>query len=155
LLFVKRWGGLCYQRLTAHSGKQKGESMNYPYNYFGQQMMPPMPSMPIQSIQQVQKSVQFYTVDNAQELDGIKPALNVLYVGFNKNKKEIYVKKLTNEGLVSVETYGLADDKKEKSEYETILEKINSLESKLLKGDANATNNATNGADGNATVNVG
>jgi len=129
--------------------------MNYPYNYFGQQMMPQMPSMPIQSIQQVQKSAQFYTVDNAQELDGIKPTLNVLYVGFNSKKKEIYVKQLTNDGLVSLETYGLADNKKQKSEFETILEKINNLENKLLKGDANATNNATNGTNGIADANVG
>ena len=130
--------------------------MNYNYNpYFGQQMMPPMPSqpMPVQSIQQVQKSAQFYNVENAQELDGIKPTLNVLYVGFNKKKKEIYVKQLTNDGLISFETYGLADDKKEKSEFETILEKINNLEKKL--GGSDVPNNAANGTNGNANVNAG
>jgi hypothetical protein len=117
-------------------------------------MMQPA-SMPIQSIQQVQKSVQFYNVENAQELDGIKPTLNVLYVGFNKKGKEIYVKQMTNDGLISVETYGLATDKKQKSEYETILEKINSLETKLTKGVANVPNNTTNDANGNANANVG
>ena len=132
--------------------------MNYPYNpYYGPQMMPTIPSqsMPIQSIQQVQKSAQFYNVENAQELDGIKPALNVLYVGFNKKKKEIYVKQLTNDGLISLETYGLADDKKEKSEFETILEKINNLENRLLKGEPNVPNNTTDVANGNANANVG
>ena len=132
--------------------------MNYPYNpYYGQQMMPQMSasSMPIQSIQQAQKSAQFYNVENAQELDGIRPALNVLYVGFNKKKKEIYVKQLTNDGLISLETYGLADDKKEKSEFETILEKINNLENKLLKGEPNVPNNPTNGTTGNANVSNG
>lgn len=113
----------------------------------------PSQSMPIQSIQQVQKTAQFYNVENAQELDGIKPALNVLYVGFNKKKKEIYVKQLTNDGLISLETYGLADDKKEKSEFETILEKINNLEKKL--GGSDVPNNATNGTNGNANANVG
>ena len=130
--------------------------MNYNYNpYFGQQMMPPMPSqpMPVQSIQQVQKTAQFYNVENAQELDGIKPTLNVLYVGFNKKKKEIYVKQLTNDGLISFETYGLADDKKEKSEFETILEKINNLEKKL--GGSDVPNNTSNGTNGNANVNAG
>ena len=132
--------------------------MNYPYNnYYGPQMMPQlsMPSMPVQSIQQAQKSAQFYNVENAQELDGIRPALNVLYVGFNKNKKERYVKQLTNDGLISLETYGLANDKKEKSELETILEKINNLEIKLLKGDTDAQNNASNGTAGNANVSNG
>ena len=78
--------------------------MNYynPY-YNGQPMVMPQ-TMPIQSIQQVQKTAQFYNVENAQELDGIKPALNVLYVGFNKKNKEIYVKQLTNDGLISLET---------------------------------------------------
>lgn len=130
--------------------------MNYPYNpYFGQQMMPQMPSqpMPVQSIQQVQKTAQFYNVESAQELDGIKPALNVLYVGFNKKKKEIYVKQLTNDGLISLETYGLADDKKEKSEFETILEKINNLEKKL--GGSDVPNNAANGTNGATNVNAG
>jgi len=128
--------------------------MNYQYPYFGGQM-PMMQPMPIQSIQQVQKSAQFYTVDNAQELDGIKPTLNVLYVGFNKKAKEIYVKQLTNDGLISVETYGLATDKKQKSEYETILERINSLETKLTKGIADVPNNTTNGTNGVADANVG
>lgn len=129
--------------------------MNYYNPYFTGQQMGGAPIMPVQSIQQVQKSAQFYTVENAQELDGIKPALNVLYVGFNKKKKEIYVKQLTNDGLISLETYGLADDKKEKSEFETILEKINNLESKLVKGGTDVPNNATDGANGNANANVG
>lgn len=134
--------------------------MNYGYNpYIGTQMpmMQPtaQPSMPIQSIQQVQKSAQFYTVENAQELDGIKPTLNVLYVGFNKKAKEIYVKQLTNDGLISFETYGLATDKKQKTEYETILEKINNLEAKLTKGVANVSDNAANGTVGSADANVG
>lgn len=129
---------------------------NYNPYYNGQMpMMQPQVSMPIQSIQQVQKSVQFYNVENAQELDGIKPTLNVLYVGFNKKGKEIYVKQMTNDGLISVETYGLATDKKQKSEYETILEKINSLETKLTKGVADVPNNTTNDANGNANANVG
>lgn len=117
--------------------------MNYPYNpYYGQPMM--QQPMPVQTIQPVQKSAQFYTVENAQELDGIKPTLNVLYVGFNKNKKEIYVKQLTNDGLISVETYGLADNKKEKSEFETILEKINIIERRLDNAQHNSNNDAEN-----------
>lgn len=127
--------------------------MNYFNPYYGQPMMP-QPT-PVQSIQQVQKSAQFYTVESAQELDGIKPTLNVLYVGFNKKAKEIYVKQLTNDGLISVETYGLATDKKQKSEYETILERINSLETKLTERIADVPNNTTNDANGIPNANVG
>lgn len=130
--------------------------MNYPYNYYGQPMMPQMPqALPVQTIQQVQKTAQFYNVEDVGELDGVKPTLNVLYVGFNKKKKEIYLKQLTNDGLISLETYELAGNKKEKSEFETILEKINRLENKLTKGGSNVPNNAANGTNGNATANVG
>lgn len=126
----------------------------YNFNpYYGQPMMP-QPT-PVQSIQQVQKSAQFYTVESAQELDGIKPTLNVLYVGFNKKAKEIYVKQLTNDGLISMETYGLSTDKKQKSEYETILERINSLETKLTERIADVPNNTTNDANGISNANVG
>ena len=130
--------------------------MNYPFNYYGQPMMPPMQQpLPVQTIQQVQKTAQFYNVEDVGELDGVKPTLNVLYVGFNKKKKEIYLKQLTNDGLISLETYELAGNKNEKSELETILEKINGIENKLLKGEANVPNNTTNGTNGNATANVG
>ena len=125
--------------------------MNYPYNYYGQPMMPQ--GMPVQTIQQVQKTAQFYNVESVGELDGIKPTLNVIYVGFNKKNKEIYVKQLTNDGLISLETYELAGNKKEKSEFETILEKINNIETKL--GGSNVPNNTTNGTNGNANANVG
>ena len=128
--------------------------MNYPYNYYGQPMMPQIPQpLPVQTIQQVQKTAQFYNVEDVGELDGVKPTLNVLYVGFNKKKKEIYLKQLTNDGLISLETYELAGNKNEKSEFETILEKINNIESKL--GGSNVPNNTANGTNGNATANVG
>jgi len=127
----------------------------YNYNPYGQMPMMQPATMPIQTIQQVQKSVQFYNVENARELDGVKPTLNVLYVGFNKKAKEIYVKQMTNDGLISLETYGLATDKKQKSEYETILEKINSLETKLTKGVANVSDNTTNGTVGTTNATVG
>lgn len=124
-------------------------------NQFMPQPCMPMQSVPVQqAIQQVQKSAQFYTVDSAQELDGIRPTLNVLYVGFSKTKKEIYVKQLTNDGLVTVETYGLADNKKEKSEFETILEKINIIERKLedAKSNTNDSKQNVNGSVGPAST---
>lgn len=114
------------------------------YNqYMPPQMLPPQSAIVQQAIQQVQKSAQFYTVESAQELDGIKPALNVLYVGFNKNRKEIYLKQLTNDGLVSTETYSLAGERNEKSALDTVLEKINELERKLT----NERNNSNAGSE--------
>ena len=118
----------------------------------------PQPVAQTQSIpvQQLQKSAQFYSVESPQDLDGIRPNLNVMYFGFNAKKKEIYVKQIMNDGLVSLETYSLAGNKKEKSELETVLDRISELENKLTnKGGQNVPNNATNGSTGNANVNVG
>ena len=123
----------------------------YP-GYYPQQTAQPQ-SVPVQ---QMQKSAQFYSVESPQDLDAIRPNLNVMYFGFNGKKKEIYVKQLNNDGLVSIETYSLADNKKEKSELETILDKISELENKLInKGVSNVSNNASNGTNGIATVNAG
>lgn len=123
----------------------------YP-GYYPQQVAQPQ-SIPVQ---QLQKSAQFYSVESPQDLDGIRPNLNVMYFGFNAKKKEIYVKQIMNDGLVSVETYSLAGNKKEKSELETVLEKISELENKLTnKGVANVPNNTANVATGNANVPVG
>lgn len=116
---------------------------NYNNQFMPHPYMQPQAAPVQQAIQQVQKSAQFYTVESAQELDGIRPILNVLYVGFNKNKKEIYLKQLTNDGLVSVETYDLAGKKDEKSALDTVLEKINELERKLT----NERNNANAGPE--------
>ena len=109
-----------------------------------------------------------YCLEDLLLQDGTSKKYNAIFLNFildnfedlmndiNKKKKEIYVKQLTNDGLVSIETYSLADDKKEKSELETILEKINNIESKLLnKGDANVPNNTTNVTAGNANASVG
>lgn len=115
------------------------------YNQFmPQQIMPPQSAPVQQVIQQVQKSAQFYTVESAQELDGIKPALNVLYVGFNKKAKEIYIKQLTNDGLISIETYSLVTDKKERSDFEKILEKIDNLERRFDNAKHISNNDAEN-----------
>ena len=123
----------------------------YP-GYYPQQVAQPQ-SIPVQ---QLQKSAQFYSVESPQDLDGIRPNLNVMYFGFNGKKKEIYVKQLMNDGLVSVETYSLAGNKKEKSELETVLEKISELENKIInKGVQNVPNIATNASAGNANVSVG
>lgn len=57
--------------------------------------------------------------------------------------------------LAETEIYNLVTNKKEKSELETILERLNNLESKITKGDTNVSNNTSNVTTGDANVNVG
>ena len=106
-------------------------------------------------VQQLQKSAQFYSVESPQDLDGIRPSLNVMYFGVNSKGKAIYLKQINNDGRVSVDTYSLVENKKEKSELETVLDKISELENKLMnKGAQNVSNNTANVTTGNPNVPV-
>ena len=101
---------------------------------------PRMPHMgvPVQQIQDVQKTAQFYFVNGQEEMETIKPDLNVFYVGFNKNKKEIYVKQLNLDGTVSIEVYSLASNEQKQNEINAVLEKLTTIERKLTDAGANA-----------------
>lgn len=102
---------------------------SYPAGYYPQQAQQPMPVQPIQTIQQ---SAQVYFVEDPRSLDSIRPSLNVLYVGMNTKSKEIYVKQLTNDGTVATDKYVLAENKKEKGDLDIVLDRIESLERKLV-----------------------
>ena len=94
---------------------------------------------PVQQIQDVQKTAQFYSVNNQEEMETIKPDLNVFYVGMNKTKKEIYVKQLNLDGTVSLEVYNLASNEQKKNEMNAVLEKLTTIERKLTDAKPNAT----------------
>ena len=111
-------------------------NQQYP-NYYPQQSMP----MPVQPIQTVQQSAQVYFVEDARSLDGIRPTLNVMYVGINTKNKELYIKQLTNDGTVAVDKYVLAENKKEKGDLDIVLDRISELERKLTNERISATDN--------------
>ena len=96
---------------------------------------------PVQQIQDVQKTAQFFSVNGQEEMETIKPDLNVFYVGMNKTKKEIYVKQLNLDGTVSLEVYSLASNEQKKNEMNAVLEKLATIERKLT----DARNNANPG----------
>lgn len=101
---------------------------NTPYQGYYPQQTPPMSVQPIQTIQQ---SAQVYFIEDPRSLDGIRPTLNVLYVGINTKNKELYIKQLTNDGTVAVDKYVLAENKKEKGDLDVVLDRISELERKL------------------------
>lgn len=101
---------------------------NAPYQgYYPQSTLP----MPVQPIQTIQQSAQVYFIEDPRSLDGIRPTLNVLYVGINTKNKELYIKQLTNDGTVAVDKYVLAENKKEKGDLDVVLDRISELERKL------------------------
>lgn len=111
---------------------------NTPYQgYYPQQSVP----MPVQPIQTVQQSAQVYFVEDARSLDGIRPTLNVMYVGINTKNKELYIKQLTNDGTVAVDKYVLAENKKEKGDLDIVLDRISELERRLTNERIGTTDN--------------
>ena len=123
-----------------------------PYTFLPQNQQP----QTIQPVQQrIQPQVMCYFAQNVAEMDNIKLLPDTYYIGINQNTKEIYIRKLNNMCLAETEIYSLVTNKKEKSELETILDRLSNLENKITKGDVNVPNNITNDANGHANVNVG
>ena len=123
-----------------------------PYTYLQQNQQ----MQTIQPVhQRIQPQVMCYFAQNVAEMDNIKLLPDTYYIGINQNTKEIYIRKMNNMCLAETEIYNLVTNKKEKSELETILERLNNLESKITKGDTNVPNNTTNVTTGDANVNVG
>ena len=110
---------------------------NYNPFYLNGQRMPQMGS-PVQQIQDVQKTAQFFSVNGQEEMETIKPDLNVYYVGFNKTKKEVYVKQQNLDGTVSLEVYSLASNEQKKNDMNAVLEKLTTIERKLTDAKSNA-----------------
>lgn len=131
--------------------------MNYPFNPYGQMFNQ------IQNLSQTMPTqVQCFFVSQPKDMEKIQPNLNVVYIGINRDKNEVYLRQLNNNGLIDFNTYTLSTGGQEKNDFTKIMERIDQLENKFLtKGQKNEsiTSNvgATNGAGttqqyaGNAT----
>lgn len=97
-----------------------------------------MPGAPIRQIQEAQKTAQFFAVNGPLEMEAIRPDLNVIYIGMNKTKKEIYVKQLMLDGTTTSEVYNLASERKQ-DDLNMVLEKLANIE-KRLNNEQNLTN---------------
>lgn len=90
---------------------------------------------PLQPFNEVQPmlSVQCGTVNSKEDMDSIQPQLNVIYVGINKSKNEIYTKQLNNNGLIDSYIYSQTSNEISKDNNQSILECLERIESKLSK----------------------
>nr|DAH10999.1 MAG TPA: hypothetical protein [Caudoviricetes sp.] len=87
---------------------------------------------PIHTIQQVNPQAICYFVNSKNDLQNIQVNPNVVYVGINKQTKEVYLRSWNNDGMIDFDTYSLAEGKQESSELKTIMDK---LENKLKEID--------------------
>lgn len=90
--------------------------------------------------QQVQSQAVCYFVRKPEELTGINVMPNVFYLGMNRDNKEIYVRRMNNDGNIETETYSLSSGVEEKNDIKTILERLETIERRL----SNESNIATN-----------
>lgn len=92
--------------------------------------------------QQIQKQASCYFVKTPQELASVNVQPNVYYLGINGDNGEIYVRRMNNDGNIEAETYVKASEKKEKTELQKILERLDVIEKKLTTTEAKNVSDA-------------
>lgn len=96
--------------------------------------------------QQIQSQASCYFVKAPEELAGLNIMPNVFYLGINRDKKEIYVRRMNNDGNIETETYALFSGVEEKNDIKTILDRLNVIERRLGDGsDSNVNKQLFNG----------
>ena len=86
---------------------------------------------PIQQYQQQIPQSFCYFVNSSNDLLNTRVMPNVYHIGINKDNKEIYVKKMNNDGNIEMETYVLKCEEKQKTEIEIIAERLTAIENVL------------------------
>lgn len=105
--------------------------MNYMNNYGFQ-------PQPIQSMAQQSQALCFFVkTPNDLVRSDIMP--NVFYLGINRDSKEIYVRRMNNDGNIEVETYQLSSGVEEKTDLKLIVDRLNEIEKKLEVRNESAT----------------
>ena len=102
----------------------------------------------------IQPQASCYFVKSPNDLNGINVMPNTFYLGINTDSNEIYVRKMNNDGLVDIKTYTLQSEKKEKTDFQAIFDRLDGIEKKLnelpqrqtltLKGKDNERTTRTN-----------
>lgn len=97
-----------------------------------QQWSNPNQGQPIQNLnQQNQPQASCYFVSSPDELNGVNLMPNNIYLGINQNTKEVYIRRMDNNGLAQLETYTMTANVEEKNEYKLILEQLTEINQKL------------------------
>lgn len=124
---------------------------NYdPYNQFRQSTYN-TPSTIQNLTQTIATQSQTYFVNSPKDMEKIQPMINVMYIGINKDKSEIYLRQINNAGLIDFNTYSLKTGEQEKNDFAKIMDRIDKLETKIGVANANNTTNGTiNGTNADA-----
>lgn len=97
---------------------------SYPYN----QLQTGYQSQRIQTLSSsMSTDAQVFYVTNPQDMERINPQANVIYIGLNPSKKEIYIRQTNGMGLIDLDTYVRQSGEQSKNELTQILEKLNEI----------------------------
>ena len=104
-------------------------------NQFFNQYADPYRQQNPQIIQNLSRQVQpqafCYFVKSPNDLTGINIMPNGYYMGINLDNKEIYLRKMNNDGNIELETYSLLSEKKEKTDFQAIFDRLDNIEKKI------------------------
>ena len=95
----------------------------------------------IQNVQ-IQKQAACYFVKAPEELASLNVMPNIFYLGINRDDKEVYVRRMNNDGNIEVEKYVLASGVKEKTELQSISERLAKIEKLMEAKDESTSSNA-------------
>ena len=88
-----------------------------------------------QTIQKIQKSNDIqafcYFVNNIEDMKSLKIAPDTYYVGINAKEKEIYIRKMEEDGVAVLEKYKFEVNSSEKTELQIINERLANIEDTL------------------------
>lgn len=100
--------------------------------YYQQPQMPSQPqAQPIQTMASSQPQATCYFVNSPEDMNRINVMLDTVYLGINDNAKELYIRKMNNDGMIDFEVYKLASGTQEKDKYNLILEQLTAINEKL------------------------
>lgn len=80
-----------------------------------------------------------YPVDSAEQLSGITPMPNTIYIGVSRDGSKIYQRRMNNDGLMEIKTFARIDEQTKKTDAQEIIARLESIEKKLGVSDESAS----------------
>lgn len=103
-----------------------------PYMNYNQYVAP----QPVQQLPQLlEPRIMAYPVDSAEQLSGITPMPNTIYIGVSRDGSKIYQRRMNNDGLMEIKTFARVDEQTKKTDAQEIIARLESIEKKLGASD--------------------
>lgn len=96
----------------------------YTYNQYNPQYMQQVP-------QHLEPRVMTYTVDSAEQMNGITPLPNTIYLGVNIRDSKIFMRRINNDGQIETKTFSVVGEQTKKPDLQEIISRLDDIEKKL------------------------